>query len=149
MGSFSYPSCLIYPQKRNSYHLSLSLWARLTAISCHNDYLNQASGGKTYAYRFSVPPALHGQDVPYTFYNGPNSTAIPGLGIPNQSIAEALQKYIVTFTATGVPSSENLPVFPQWGTDKNLLDLNVTGINVVKDDTANNRCAWWQKALYS
>ncbi len=90
-----------------------------------------------------MPPALHGDDVPYTFYNGPNSSAVP------QSIAEALQKYIVTFTATGVPSSENLPVFPQWGTDKNLLDLNVTGIKVVKDDTANSRCAWWQKALYS
>ena len=122
--------------------------ARLTAISCNTDYLNQASGGKTYAYRFSVPPALHGQDILYTFYNGPNSSEASSFEIPNQSIAEALQKYIVSFTATGVPSSKNLPVFPQWGNDKNLLDLNVTGINVVKDSTANSRCAWWQKSLY-
>ena len=119
----------------------------LTAISCNTDYLNRAYGGKTYAYRFSVPPALHGQDIAYTFYNGPNSSEIPGLEIPDQSIAEALQKYIVSFTATGVPSSKNLPVFPQWGNDKNLLDLDVTGIKIVKDDTANSRCAWWQKAL--
>lgn len=122
--------------------------ARLTAISCNTDYLNRAYGGKTYAYRFSIPPALHGQDIPYTFYNGPNSPGFFNLGIPDQSIAEALQKYIVSFTATGVPSSKNLSVFPQWGNDKNLLDLNVTGINVVKDDTANSRCTWWQNALY-
>ncbi len=95
-----------------------------------------------------MPPALHGLDIPYTFYTGPNSTSIPGLGIPDQSIAEALQQYIVSFTATGVPSGKNLPVFPQWGNDSNLLDLNVTGIKVIKDDTANSRCAWWQKALY-
>ena len=95
-----------------------------------------------------MPPALHGQDIDYTFYNGPNLSGVPSLGIPDQPIAEALQKYIVSFTATGVPSSANLPVFPRWGNDTNLLDLNVTGINVVKDDTANSRCAWWQKALY-
>lgn len=118
--------------------------------------------GKTYAYRFSVPPALHGQDLDYTFYNkpGPNSsaelyslTSLVGPTPPEyQSIAEALQNYLVTFTATGVPSppssKNNLPVFPKWGNDKNLLDLNVTGINIVKDDTANSRCVWWQKALY-
>ena len=133
--------------KKNETHARLL--ARLTAISCNTDYLNRAYGGKTYAYRFSVPPALHGQDIFYTFYNGPNSSeAASLLGNPDQSIAEALQKYIVSFTATGVPSSKNLPVFPQWGHDKNLLDLNVTGINVVKDDTANSRCAWWQKAIY-
>ena len=136
-------SCQI-PVKRNPY----TSLARLTTISCTTDYLNRAYGGKSYAYRFSVPPALHGQDIAYTFYNGPNSSQVPSSGIFNQSIAEALQKYIVSFTATGVPSSKNLPVFPQWGNNKNLLDLNVTGINVVKDDTANSRCAWWQKALY-
>lgn len=122
---------------------------KLTAISCNTDYLNRAYKGKTYAYRFSVPPALHGQDIPYTFYNGPNSSGFFDYGITDQSIAKAFQKYIVSFTTTGVPSSKNLPVFPQWGSDdKNLLDLNVTGINVVKDDTANSRCAWWQNAIY-
>lgn len=115
-----------------------------------------------------MPPGLHGQDVPYTFYNRPSpndnsSSDLPNasLGLPavNQSIAEALQKYIVTFTASGAPTSSSsssssrnkiLPVFfPYWGTDKNnLLDLNnVTGIKVVKDETANGRCAWWQQAL--
>ena len=86
----------------------------------------------------------------YTFYNGPNATVIPILGSADQSVAEALQKYIASFTTTGVPSSnrDTLQVFPQWGNDKNLLDLNVSGIKVVKDDTANSRCAWWQKELY-
>ena len=94
-----------------------------------------------------MPPALHADDLRYTFYNAPNSSDDLPLGGPVQ-IAEALQKYIVSFTATGVPSSENLPVFPQWGNDKNLLDLGAQGINVGKDDTANSRCDWWQKALY-
>lgn len=111
-----------------------------------------------------MPPGLHGQDVPYTFYNRPSpndnsSSDLPNasLRLPavNQSIAEALQKYIVTFTASGAPTSSSssssrnkiLPVFsPYWDTDKNnLLDLNnFTGIKVVKDETANGRCAWWQ-----
>ena len=95
-----------------------------------------------------MPPAVHGLDVLYTFYNRPNSSALPSLGSPDQSVAKALQKYIVTFTTTGVPSGETLPLFPQWGDDKNLLDFNVTEIKVVKDDTANSRCAWWQKLLY-
>ena len=131
--------------RKTKLYTSLARW---TAISCNTDYLNRAYGGKTYAYRFSVPPAKHAQDLSYTFYNGPNPSEVSSSGTFDQSIAEALQKYIVSFTATGVPSSNNLPVFPLWGKEKNLLDLNVTGIKVIKDDTANSRCAWWQKALY-
>ncbi len=112
-----------------------------------------------------MPPGLHGQDVPYTFYNRPSANDNSSSDLPNaslrlpavnQSIAEALQKYIVTFTASGAPTSSSssnktLPVFfPQCGIDENnLLDLNnVTGIKVVKDENANSRCAWWQQVLY-
>ena len=142
-------SNFFFPQRAKLIHIRLSACSTNDKFSCNTYFLNQAYAGKTYAYRFSVPPALHGLEVVYTFYNGPNSSALPSLGTPNQSIAEALQKYIVSFTTTGVPSAgKTLPVFPQWGNDKNLLDLNVTGIKVVKDDTANSRCAWWQKSLY-
>ena len=34
-------------------------------------YFDRAYNNQTYAYEFSVPPALHGQDIPYTFFNGP------------------------------------------------------------------------------
>ncbi|MCJ1344838.1 hypothetical protein MMC31_003041 [Peltigera leucophlebia] len=151
--STEYIAHVLYPQVFDGSYVYTDQSTREALLlsdefTCNTDYLNRAYGGKTYAYRFSVPPAIHAQDVAYTFYNGPNTPDPLGLGIPDQPIAEALQKYIVSFTATGVPSGQNLPVFPQWGKDKNLLDLNVTGISVVKDDTVNSRCDWWQKALY-
>ncbi|KAL8713078.1 MAG: hypothetical protein Q9225_006847, partial [Loekoesia sp. 1 TL-2023] len=42
-------------------------------FTCNTLYLDRAFGNQTYAYQFSVPPALHGQDVAYTFFNGPNA----------------------------------------------------------------------------
>ncbi|MCJ1467118.1 hypothetical protein MMC07_005740 [Pseudocyphellaria aurata] len=110
-------------------------------FQCHTDYLNRAFTNKTHAYQFSVPPALHGQDVNYTFFDGSSSSVV----VP---VAAALQGYITSFVTTGTPGGVNLPNFPLWGKEKNLVNLNVTEISVIKDPTANARCLWWQKALY-
>lgn len=110
-------------------------------FQCNDNYLDRAFKSKTYAYRFNVPPALHGQDVPYTFWNGPSPA------VTSKSIALALQTYITSFAATGVPSGAKLPEFPLWGNESHLLDLNIKGISIIKDPTANERCPWWQKAL--
>lgn len=64
-------------------------------------------------------------------------------------IAGAMQAYITQFALTGNPNGkQNFPQFPVYGKESNLLDLNVTGIKLMKDDTDNERCDWWQKALY-
>lgn len=60
-----------------------------------------------------------------------------------------MQAYITEFAVTGNPNGrQGVPEFPVYGEESNLLDLNVTGIKVVTDDTDNERCNWWQKALY-
>ena len=110
-------------------------------FTCNTNYLDRAYGNKTYSYQFSIPPALHGQDIPYTFFNGPNPSVL------NNTVAVALQEYITSFAQTSTPSAPGLPVFPQYGANSNLLNLGLTQISVIKDNTANARCLWWQKGL--
>ena len=102
----------------------------------------QAFGNQTYAYQFSVPPALHGQDVVYTFFNGANPAVV------SNTVAIALQKYITSFVTTGTPSGSSIPRFQLYGSDSEVIDLNVSNISEMVDPTANARCVWWQKSLY-
>lgn len=114
-------------------------------FSCNTHYLANAYNNQTYNYQFEVPPAFHGFDVPYTFYNGgPPSTSVEGVQDP--AIAEVLQGYITNFAMTGNPNGLGLPVFPMQGTNSSMNGLNVTGVTQQVDDTANPRCVWWQTA---
>ncbi|EON65216.1 hypothetical protein W97_04453 [Coniosporium apollinis CBS 100218] len=114
-------------------------------FTCNSNYLGRAYGNETYAYFFAVPPALHGQDVAYTYYNGPSRSVV------NQTVALVLQEFITSFAATGRPSAEGVegvPMFDLYGPEASIVNLNVTGITDGIDRTANERCLWWQKALY-
>lgn len=114
------------------------------SFRCNTHFLASAFRNRTWAYRFSIPPAYHGQDVPYTYWNSslPDPTIDP-------EIALAMQAYITEFAVSGDPNNrKDFPVFPVYGDRAQMLDLNVTGIQVMKDDTDNFRCEWWQKALY-
>ena len=110
-------------------------------FTCNTFYMDTAYQNRTYAYQFSVPPALHGQDIPYTFYNGGS--------VPLPQIAQALQTYITDFAIKGDPNGPGVPGFQTWGPSANEENLNVTGIMMQIDPTANERCRWWQKALYT
>ena len=112
--------------------------------SCNTFYLDKAFGNQTYAYQFSVPPALHGDDVPYTFFNGPSSSVI------SDPIAVALQEYITSFVLNGHPASQgpSLPMFPIYSNATDIINLNATSITEILDPTANVRCDWWQRELY-
>lgn len=113
-----------------------------STFSCTTYYLDRAFGNKTYAYEFSIPPALHGQDLPYTFFNGPNPA------IMNDTTATALQEYITSFVENGVPSGPGIPKFPLYGNNSEIINLNISSISDGTDPDANSRCLWWQKALY-
>ena len=124
-----------------------------SAITCNAVYLetafsnppaNTKEGGQgAFGYQFSVPPALHGMDVPFTFANGPNSA-----GVTNDTVAQALQDYITSFVEKGVPSGPTFPSFPLYGNDSEIIDLNVSGIVEIMDPTVKARCDWWQKAVF-
>ncbi|KAF2769025.1 carboxylesterase family protein-like protein [Teratosphaeria nubilosa] len=113
-------------------------------FTCNTFWLDEAFGNKTYGYYFTVPPALHGEDVPYTYYNGGGTSST----VLSTVVALALQDYITTFAETGLPNKAGAPYFQVYGSNATVQDLNITGISQVVDPTANYRCDWWQKALY-
>lgn len=113
-----------------------------SAFTCNTDYLNRAFHSQTYAYLFDVPPATHGMDVPYTFYDGHSSK------LANATIALVLQDYITSFVQFGKPNSTIGPEFDNHKATNNLMDLNPKGIVEIPDNTANPRCLYWQKAPY-
>jgi carboxylesterase type B len=83
-----------------------------------------------------------GSDVPYTYFNGPSPSVL------NANIAIALQEYITHFAETGTPNERGVPYFVMYGQNATVQNLNVTGVTQSLDPTANQRCNWWQKALY-
>ena len=124
-------------------------------FTCNTFFLDLAYGNQTYAYQFSISPALHGEDLEYTFYNDgglqpPDLAKLNG-GLLNVTVALALQDWIVTFTRDGVPSSPNvqgIPKFTLYGPNAMIEDLNLTSITQIMDPAADPRCRWWQKSLY-
>lgn len=112
-------------------------------FQCNTDYINRAFENHTYAYRFSIPPGLHAEDLPYTFYNGPNSAVL------NTTVALILQDYITSFAKTGIPESKIGPNFKLHGENNHVLNLGLDNIYEQVDPAASARCRWWQKGLYT
>lgn len=127
--------------------LLICLYERCTdkhrrSFTCNTFYLDKAYFNQTYSYFFAVPPALHGQDIAYTYYNGRDPDVL------NVQIAIALQEYITSFAQDSNPNEQGVPFFPLYGDDATVQVLNITGVSQMMDDAANERCNWWQKALY-
>lgn len=124
-------SILIEPTRTK--HLPVSPLLLLLLFAAHY-FLDQ----------FSIPSALHGQDVAYTFYSGPNPI------VTNTTVALALQAYLTSFVVTCKPTDTGLgiPSFPMYGPRDTELDLGIKSIATVVDNTSPARCLWWQKALY-
>ena len=114
-------------------------------FTCNTFYLDRAFGNKTHAYLFAVPPATHGQDIPYTYYNG-NGSASSSVTFPH--VAVAMQEYITHFAETGNPNEAGVPFFPVYGSNATIQVLNATGIREIRDPAANFRCNYWQRAVY-
>ncbi|KAI1260291.1 carboxylesterase [Xylariaceae sp. FL1019] len=117
-------------------------------FTCTTAYLAEAKGNATYNYLFAYPPGYHGEDLPYTFFNGDTTTLDDGLPV-NADLANALQEYIVAFTRTGNPNdnSAGLPVFPRYGDDSTVIEFSTAGVTTSVDDVRNSRCEWWQQAI--
>ncbi|KAN0096299.1 alpha/beta-hydrolase [Hyaloscypha variabilis] len=133
-GTYGYTDPVI----RGDYIVSEALF------QCNAEYLAQAFGSSAWAYLFSVPPALHGDDIPYTFYEGPAAAVL------NDTLALIMQAYWTNFVMNSNPNGAGLPNFPNFGATGQLLDLNQTFIVPIADDLAGSkaRCNWWQKSLY-
>lgn len=118
-------------------------------FSCSTRYIAQALNNATHNYIFAYPPGYHGEDTPYTFFNGDTIHLDDGLPV-NATIARALQNYIVGFAITGDPngSPAGTPLdFPVYGADSTVIEFAYSGLLTRTDDMANERCAWWQEAM--
>ncbi|KAH8127539.1 hypothetical protein FP744_10003390 [Trichoderma asperellum] len=114
-----------------------------SAFTCNTYYLQKAfrQFSSTYGYRFNIPPGYHGEDVPYTFYNGPN-------GDINASVAIPLQRHLTSFAIRGNPNRGAQVRMPVYGSEGLILDLTPEGEQVISDPNHNDRCSWWQQSLY-
>ncbi|KAL2794574.1 Alpha/Beta hydrolase protein [Aspergillus keveii] len=148
-GSRGYISNTLYPPIFNGnsgYRTRLERGALTLSdfiFQCNTDYINRAFRGRSFAYRISIPPGTHAQDLPYTFYNGPSQA------VANDTVALILQDYITSFAKTGVPASSLGPVFERYGKGAGLLNFEPDAILTTLDPAASERCRWWQKALYT
>lgn len=113
-----------------------------SSFVCNTRALATAFGNQTYNYRFDVPPALHMQDIPWTFYHGNDSAVIP-------EIAEMMQAYFAAFSRKGNPNLEHgLPEWFVYGQEANILTFGAEGVGDSVDDARNGRCDFWQSGLY-
>lgn len=131
--------------------------------ACNAYYLGRAYENSSYGYQFSIPPGLHGQDLPYTFFTGldPGPDAPPlqlqdlvslvmkygQVGDPKTAVA--WQQFMTSFAQRGTPTGRDLPAsIAPYGRNDSVMDFNVFGVGIIKDPAANRRCEWWQKGLY-
>ncbi|KAL9619834.1 MAG: hypothetical protein Q9160_005574 [Pyrenula sp. 1 TL-2023] len=121
----------------------MALWGEAvidcTAVLASNAFETSDS----YAYDFAVPPALHTQDLSYTF-NPPSS---PIALYPKAQ--KAMQQAITSFTAGGVPlikedGGQSRP-FPRWDGDERGRVVRITGegAEIGERVVDGGRCEWW------
>lgn len=93
-----------------------------------------------------MAPGVHGQDVPYTFFNGDTSLGSYGRVI-NEEVAETAQRWIVNFVMHGNPST-GVEAFAMYGYEGWMSNVGDSGQRqVVRDLAKDERCAWWQTAF--
>ena len=120
----------------------LQLLRKEQTLSCSTYHLAKAFDGQTFNYIFSIPPAIHAQDLAYTYY--PTN---PTIGFyPERAVQ--LQRYLVDFVQNGDPNGDGLPSWPRYGDQAQALNITVDGPTVTRSDQAHPRCEWWNQARY-
>ena len=131
------------PYKTQTERLTLAVSEAL--VSCNAFGLHLGYANKTRAYKFSVFPGVHGQDVSYTFFNGESGDS---LSIPiDGNIAVAMQRLFADFVRTGTASGSTATQIPVFTAQAKTLNITNAGNTVVTDPAANWRCRFWLDSL--
>ncbi|KAL8825079.1 MAG: hypothetical protein Q9191_004629 [Dirinaria sp. TL-2023a] len=111
-------------------------------INCNAYALQRAYKTRgIHSYIFSIPPAVHAQDLAYTFYpDNEKQTIVP--------IALDIQQYLVQFIRTGNPNRDGLAPFPAYGNQKAVLNFTTEGVEAAVETAANSRCDYWLRGAY-
>ncbi|KAF9541669.1 alpha/beta-hydrolase, partial [Agrocybe pediades] len=121
---------------------------------CPTYYLFNAFKNKTFKAQFAVPPALHGNDLPYYFDNG----QIPLTGKTTDfanAFSESFLNFVKTLNPgqqtniTGLPTNISLSSWKMWnGTNEMLFNVTADGAPDVRavqtPQDLLNRCAFWE-----
>lgn len=114
-------------------------------FNCNAQALAQAFKKKAYRYIFNVPPAYHGQDVLYTFYNGPGYDP----QVESDWAATVHQEYITGFTVYGKPGCGGTrPCWKAYGRDSNALETNLTEVEIIRDPWNSERCDFLKDKIF-
>lgn len=101
--ALSYISSTLYPPIYNGSYPYTTPLSRLTLtiaeqhVICNPYFLARGYGNKTHNYIFSVPPALHAEDLSHSFYNGAAKQTPP----TNIQVAQELNGAITRFALRG------------------------------------------------
>lgn len=121
-------------------------------FKCNADYLNRAYQNQTFAYEFSIPPAIHGQDVLYTFYDNSTqplgSANTNGISVTNVTVSQVMQDYFTSFAQFGRPSSPLGPDFERYGQRGQIMNIGNNSIHSALDTVGYSHCRFWQPAPY-
>jgi len=146
----------LYPPVFNGSYGYTNEWERASLIigesiiSCNLKFVADGFKNDLYSYLFGMPPAYHGIDNLYTYYDGGAVAANDVTTVGNRTIAVVLQDLITSFTENGVPTADGVRQFSKYGTDNRVLLLsNSTDFREVRDQTSSSRCSWWQTVEYS
>ncbi|KAF2815071.1 carboxylesterase family protein-like protein [Mytilinidion resinicola] len=140
----AYVADVLYPPVFDGSHGYRDETARValaeaeSSFTCNNVYLAHAFGNRSYAYEFTTPPSIHGQDVPYTFWNGGVAE-----GVVNGTVARALQETVVSFVVEGRPRGVGV-----YGAESEVLRIGSARVGVGRDDVDAARCGWWQRGAW-
>lgn len=132
---FGYNETARFLQADNDYQFNCKIYA-----------VSNAFKGQTYSYYFSVPPAIHTTDDPYTFNGGEHEQ---DGNVKNSTVADILQKYLISFIKTGDPNVKypGLLNWPRYGNGVEI-NINQTFIDLMPTDLNTTQCQWWVQGLY-
>ncbi|KAL7957345.1 Alpha/Beta hydrolase protein [Trichoderma compactum] len=84
---------------------------------------------------FEVPPAIHGSDLVYTFYDGAADV--------DPHVASTMQHAIAGFVKCGEPDAGPLGfAFPRYGKQATTVNLDINSSVTISDPMWNNRTLW-------
>ncbi|KAF2087217.1 alpha/beta-hydrolase, partial [Saccharata proteae CBS 121410] len=158
----------LYPDADGEIDRIESLISRY-AVTCNTRWLAEAYAGRTWGYRPSVYPGVHGEDSFWNWWRadltlGPSFDEITlDLDLDDDKhdqfgVANTIQGFIASFARSGSPNNflgndSDVTRMPQTVLgDKglNLLDLGIFEKQVVDDeDTIKGECDWWQSSAWT
>ncbi|KAB8201149.1 Alpha/Beta hydrolase protein [Aspergillus parasiticus] len=118
-------------------------------FQCNSYHLNHAYSNSTYTYVFSIPPAMHWMDHPYSFYIKSAKPLVenPLFQVTKETVAFILQDYVTSFVQTGKPTSSLAPPLEIYGPESRVVSIGSNNITRMRDPACNARCVYWQTAF--